>query len=89
MKADALFKLGVRAVSSDKAAVKLGGITVIRLHGHPHFQTVGFYFYLFNYYLCKHLFVRMGAYANMAQLGSAGVLYTQGLRSKSVCWHDV
>ena len=45
MKADALFKLGVRAVSSDKAAVKLGGITVIRLHGHQHFQTVGFYFY--------------------------------------------
>jgi hypothetical protein len=62
VKADALFKLGVRAVSSDKAAVKLGGITVIRLHGHPHFQTVGFYFYLFNYYLCKHLFVRMGAF---------------------------
>jgi hypothetical protein len=81
--------MGARAVSSDKAAVKLGGITVIRLHGHPHFQTVGFYFYLFNYYYFEHLSVKMDAYANMAQSVSAGVLYTQGLRSKSVCWHDV
>ena len=36
-----------------------------------------------------HLSVKMDAYANMAQSVSAGVLYTQGLRSKSVCWHDV